>query len=273
MPSRYAYGTTPDIQALMQALLEQERNTRAGTVPSSDAFNRSLPRSGELEREAGMLGEMDRRYLQSREDDRKRRGLVSDAQAKSSVRDFETRTGVAEEPAVRKIRRFTDSATATDPDAALSVPQKAMLDPRVLAAKIDAGADVDKAKAGQQDADASRQELIRLAQELTDSPYLNANVGPLDEWLPTVRGGSRDFQAKAQRVRDLLSLEARSKMKGQGQISDFEGRMLANSQTSLNRGTDEASFKAELARIIAEQKKRGASSGVRRYNPATGMVE
>lgn len=290
MPSRSRYGGTPDYDLLRLALLEQEQNQRPGRAPSSlsmNAYLGELPDTFEQSREADTLSEMDRRYFQSREDDRKRRGAVDDAKALASVRDFQTRGNVAEETSpstVRTIRRFGDGDQFTDPDAARSARQIALDDPRAIAAtqpkpltpaqisaadKAKAAAE-DKAK-GDQESVATRDEIIRLANEIKTSGRLNANVGVVDEWLPTVRGDSKDFQRKVERLRDLLSLEARSKLKGQGAVSDFEGRMLANSQSALSRGTDEGSFISELDRIIEQQQKK--TSGVRRYNPATGRVE
>lgn len=174
-----------------------------------------------------------------------------------------TRTAdpLSDAPQPRAIRKFTDSGGFADPDAAMSAPQRAMLNPGVIAAGLSADSRVAVAEGKAADKTAAdvatkakqnenRQEITRLARKLHDSDYLNANVGPLDSLMPTVRGGSREFQADAQRLKDLLALENRSQLKGQGAVSDFEGRMLANAGTSLNMATDEESFKRELDRII-----------------------
>lgn len=295
----------PDYELLRQALAEQAINARTvGRAPSAIAMNAYLadgiPLSNEQQREAFTLDEMDRRTAQSLEDDRKRRGLLDAAEAGAAVRGFETRRGVVEEgglidsPSPRKIRlaadeprqirRFGTSDTMADPDAGASAREKARRDPRVLAEETRAAADlaVANAKAGAGDAAAAakadeenktRDEIIRLAEEIRDSSALNRNVGPLDSWIPTMRGSSRDFESKAQRLRDLLALEARGKLKGQGAVSDFEGKMLANSQTSLRQDTDEGAFRAELDRIIGDQRSKRAASGVKRFNPETRRLE
>ena len=147
MPSRSTRRGTPDYDLLRLALLEQEQNTQPGRTPSAlsmNAYLGGMPETYEQGRESDMLGEMDRRYYQSREDDRKRRGLVDDAKAQATVRGFQTRTGVEEgesaypsdTPAtgVRTIRRFGSNATPVDPDAAMGAEERARLDPRVLAA-------------------------------------------------------------------------------------------------------------------------------------------
>ena len=290
MPTRTtANARRPDLDLLRMALLEQEGNTQPGRVPSGMAMNAYLaemPETFEQGREADILGEMDRRYYQSREDDRKRRGAVEDAKALASVRDFQTRTGVedqsvlADSPmpgAVRTIRRFGDSSKPTDSDAARSARQVALDDPRVLAAAADAGtrpnpgqAATDKAALKAKEKAETNVEIARLANELRTSPALNRNVGPLDEWIPTMRGDSKEFEAKVQRLKDLLALEARTKLEGQGAVSDFEGKMIANSTSALRLGTDEQSFRDELDRIIGQANK---TSGVRRFNPTTGQLD
>lgn len=55
--------------------------------------------------------------------------------------------------------------------------------------------------------------------------------------------------SQIQQVKDKLSLAARGQLKGQGQISNFEGLMLSNAQTSLKTGMDPASARQELINI------------------------
>lgn len=293
MPRRPYNDRDEDVNLLRMALMEQAANTQPGRVPSGIAHNAylgSIPRTFEQEREGDILGEADRRYYQNREDERARASKVDDLEAAATMRNFETRKGVKEDAGtlagspspdgMRTIRRFTQNATPTDADAAASAREKAMRDPRVLVEEARAKGDIDainaKADAAMpvdtSEADATREEIIRLATEIKNHGALNANVGPLDDVLPTVWGDSRDFQSKATRLRDLLALEARSKLKGQGAVSDFEGKMLANSQTSLRTNTDEGSFKSELDRIIEDQKRK-ATAGVKWFNPKTQKVE
>ena len=159
MPSRSTRRGTPDYDLLRLALLEQEQNTQPGRTPSAlsmNAYLGGMPETYEQGRQADMLGEMDRRYFQSREDDRKRRGLVDDAKAQATVRGFQTRTGVEEGesaypsavPAtgVRTIRRFGDSSKPIDADAARSARQVALDDPRVLAAEASGRSAIEAAR-------------------------------------------------------------------------------------------------------------------------------
>ncbi len=50
-------------------------------------------------------------------------------------------------------------------------------------------------------------------------------------------------------MKGLLKLENRQKLKGQGQISDFEGKILADASTALGRNLSENAFKDELIKI------------------------
>ena len=285
-----------DLNLLRMALLEGSANALPGRAPSGIAHNAylaSIQATYEQAREANIINEGDRRYFANREGDRARQSKVDDMEALATMRNFETRRGVKEDggtlagspspDGVRTIRRFTQSGAPTDADTAASATQKAMRDPRVLAEQVRNEGDLAEINARPKpvqpdtgEADATRDEIIRLAEEIKDSGYLDANVGPLDNssWnpIPTMRGGSKDFQAKAERLRSLLSLEARGKLKGQGAVSDFEGKMLRDSQSSLNLSVDEGSFRNELDRIIKEQQKKG-TGGVRRFNPATGNLE
>jgi hypothetical protein len=161
------------------ALMEQNANTQPGRLPSGIAHNAylgSIPRTFEQEREGDILGEMDRRFAQSREDDRKRQSVIDDAEGAATIRNFETRRGVrdadapqrtikpftaenfgpmashgpapaesatAPEPPMRTIRRFTSEGTKpVDPDAAMGARDRSRLDPRVMAAEAQAAGDV-----------------------------------------------------------------------------------------------------------------------------------
>lgn len=274
------HESSESVELLRLALAEQEMNRRPGRVPTAmalNAYSAVRPLTREQQREADALDEMDQRYFADREATRQRSQQLDDAEGAAAVRTFQRRRDAADEfgpqpeGEPRKIRRFGTSDVFTDPDAAMSDAGRAAIDPRVLAANatMQGRLAIEGAKLGAKEAEksaeqkrlddeatATRSEIIRLAEELKSSPYLRANVGPLDQYLPTVRGGSKDFQAKADRLRNLLSLEARSKIKGQGQISDFEGKMLKSSQTALDLATDEGSFVGELDRIIEEQRRR-----------------
>lgn len=80
--------------------------------------------------------------------------------------------------------------------------------------------------------------------------------------------------ADVQQIRDILSLAARGQLKGQGQISDFEGRMLANSQTALNSNLNSADAKQALVNVRgAITTSSGGSVLVAITDPKTGETK
>lgn len=55
--------------------------------------------------------------------------------------------------------------------------------------------------------------------------------------------------AQIQQIKDQISLTAREKLKGQGQISNYEGLMLANAQTALRIGMNPTDARQELINV------------------------
>lgn len=285
MPSRYGYGygTTPDIQALMQALLEQERNTRAGTVPSSDAFNRSLPRSGELEREAGLLAGMDKRWQDSREDERKRQSIIENQKAGATLRNFETRTGVAEEePAfpsdspstVRSIRRFSNSDKFTDPESAMTTEQRSRLDPRVIAEQERSRGDIEAARikasgTGNKPSDASatyamdtaKRTIQAIDEVLPDVNWKTAGaIGSVAKFIGGTEASdvSADLSSVASNVafNALRAMRDASKTGGAlGQVSDKEIDFLTSVEGSIRQNQSPENLRKNL-KLIRESQQR-----------------
>jgi hypothetical protein len=259
---------------LLQALLEQERNdTSPGQVPSGLAMNAyagSIPLTREQSREAGILGEADRRYLQNREDERKRMGAMEDAKAEASIRGFETRRGVAEgvgtledSPApgqMRTIRRFGTSSQAVDPEAAMTPEQKAKLDPRVLAAEVAAQADRDvagmKAKpAGSSYSSEKNRRTINAVQDLTKRvSEWTTGYGSLLSSVP--RSDARNFAADLDTLKgqvafgELQAMRDASKTGGAlGQVAIRELDLLQSSLGALDQGQSPANMLKNLRQI------------------------
>lgn len=82
---------------------------------------------------------------------------------------------------------------------------------------------------------------------------LSRDLGPVTGFLKLrakIPGTeAKGTQREIERLKAMLSLENREKMKGTGQISDFESRMLADAATSLDQDMSESDFKRELVRI------------------------
>lgn len=97
----------------------------------------------------------------------------------------------------------------------------------------------------------SRSEVYDLANELMNDPALSQAAGPLDAILPTIRPSTRDFENRLSRLKNLLTFENRSKLKGQGAISDAETRMLEQAASALDLRAGDQNVKKELQRIMS----------------------
>ena len=229
------------------------------------------PETFEQGREADTLGEMDRRYFQSREDDRKRRGLVDDAKAQATVRSFQTRSGVSEEPGlelpsvgpIRTIRRFGNSNKPVDPDAAMSAEEKARLDPRVLAAETSAAGDLAAArlKTSPQGGRPSKystergRRIVQSVQDLTKRVSgWTAGYGSLLSAIPETQ--ALDFDADLETLKsniatgELTAMREASKTGGAlGNVSDRELSRLEAALGSLNTKQSPANLLKNLRQI------------------------
>lgn len=84
------------------------------------------------------------------------------------------------------------------------------------------------------------QENADLAKELLGLNYESiTGIRGIKTRIPGFGGEFTKAKAVAQNLVDKISLENRSQLKGQGQISDFEGRMLANASSLLSSAKKE----------------------------------
>ena len=96
---------------------------------------------------------------------------------------------------------------------------------------------------------AEKQNLIGLVDQA-----LTTNLGPVSGiggafGITTKFGEGLNTKALIDQIKGSLTLEAREKLKGQGQISDAETQMLANSVSKLQYGMTEDALKRELGEI------------------------
>lgn len=309
MPRRQ-YGASDDYNLLRLALLEQDRsdpNSNAfspGRTPSGIAMNAylgSIPRTFEQEREGGIIDEMDRRTSQNMEDARKRQSLLDDLEAGASMRNFQTRTGVREsgqpkaftpdnfkpmashgptpepEPIQpRTIRRFTSEGTKPiDPDAAMSLRDRAKLDPRVLAeeARTKGAIAIANAKAAstpQQQTPYSDERAFRNLQSIRD---LTGRVGMMTagpgSMLSAIPGtDARDFAADLGTLKaniafgELAAMREASKTGGAlGAVSEKEMALLEAALGALDAGQSPANLQKNLRQV---------EESVNRWNAARG---
>lgn len=96
----------------------------------------------------------------------------------------------------------------------------------------------------------TRAQVRDLAQGLLDDPSLEAITGLVDALTPDVRPGSVDAAARLKQLLGQLALGERGKMKGQGQISDFEGKLLANAVSAIDRRAGAANVRTHLQEIV-----------------------
>lgn len=129
----------------------------------------------------------------------------------------------------------------------------------------------------QQKATDTKQETLNLVDEI-----LGSDLGPvtgllqLRSAIPGTK--AKTTAAKIDQLKSQLSLDKRSMLKGSGQISDFESKMLEKSVAALDRNMSETDFKKELENI--KRLLGGASAGtegqrvkVKLQNGQTGTVD
>lgn len=78
------------------------------------------------------------------------------------------------------------------------------------------------------------QDVKSLVDKARSSKVIKNYYGAVAGRTPPVRQETLDLQADIERIISLASLAARGELKGQGPVSDFEGRLLANAQTVLS---------------------------------------
>lgn len=92
---------------------------------------------------------------------------------------------------------------------------------------------------------------INLINSLLGNTALSDITGTIEQFRPTLLLGAKGNLAKNQydQVKGMLSLENRSKLKGQGAVSDFEGRVLESAASSLGRNLSNSDFIKQLKQI------------------------
>jgi hypothetical protein len=107
-----------------------------------------------------------------------------------------------------------------------------------------------------------RSEVRDLAQSLLDDPELSGITGPVQGRRDTFFTGTAvDAKKRLDQLVGKLSLESRGKMKGQGQISDFEGRLLANAVSAIDRAAGPEIVKKHLQAVVDAFKGDAPSDG------------
>jgi len=108
------------------------------------------------------------------------------------------------------------------------------------------------AKVAQTAANDTATGTINLVNSLINNPGVNKISGIIQGGLKLGNlGGANAQLARNQynQIKGLLSLENRSKLKGQGAVSDFEGKMLESASSSLGRNLSDEEFVRQLKQV------------------------
>ena len=90
-------------------------------------------------------------------------------------------------------------------------------------------------------------EVVALIDELKNDPALDGAVGPISAKLPTLRGGSADFEAKFNNLIAKIAIENLNLLKGP--MSDKDIQFIKEQPAALNLGMSEEGLKKELNKL------------------------
>jgi len=121
----------------------------------------------------------------------------------------------------------------------------------------------DQSFVNQGQVDAQKQDLLSLVKNAASGDLGVISGAWGRSGLGTLWGEGLETKNLVDQIKNKLTVEAREKLRGQGQISDKETEMLANSVAKLQPGMTEAGLKKELQEIqnILEGKYRYADAG------------
>ncbi len=102
--------------------------------------------------------------------------------------------------------------------------------------------------------------LYNSIKELTDSTSLSNAVGPLSNRLPTLKGGTADFETYFNNLKSLLTLDNMKLMKGV--LSDSDMKVITSAAAPLDLKMSEGAFRRELNKIKTTVESALAKSGL-----------
>jgi NADH dehydrogenase/NADH:ubiquinone oxidoreductase subunit G len=118
------------------------------------------------------------------------------------------------------------------------------------------------------------QAAAKRLEELVQHPGFENIYGSFEGVMPTVKQESVNAEAIRQNVTDILTLAARGQLKGQGQITEGETRMLRDAQSILsNPRIDEKTAMQEAGRVLTYLKSKGANVDDQLINQLTGQQQ
>ncbi len=117
---------------------------------------------------------------------------------------------------------------------------------------------------------------MNIINQLINNPSVGAISGSVGQYKPSLILGQGGNLAKNQyeQIKGMLALENRSKLKGQGAVSDFEGKTLESAASSLGRNLGDAEFVNQLKQIRgAIATSHGLPADVLMKDPKTGEFQ
>jgi len=164
-------------------------------------------------------------YQQARQAAQERAGQAQEAQAAAAQRAQEANATREE------IARMAQSGQQESRDIRNQLVEMRVNTEREKAAEKKRANELQNAGVAQ-----GRARIRDLASGLLADPALDSITGPVEGRRDTfLQGKNVDALRRLQQLVNSLSIEERSKLKGQGQISDFEGRMLASAVSAIDR--------------------------------------
>lgn len=94
-------------------------------------------------------------------------------------------------------------------------------------------------------------DAIAQTDAILKHPSLQSAVGPIAGRLPSITGGSRDFDERVEQLKGQAFLAARQALKGGGQITDFEGARAEAALVRASQAKSPADFKKALEEFKA----------------------
>lgn len=257
----------------LEAKLSRLQAARTSALASSKF---SLERADKRAASEASSATEERRFQTERKDVKINQDLAQknfDERQFQSDRTFAENTRQFGEEFALKEKQIEQSKAAADRSFSLSVSKfnedkrqfgvEAAIDNRKLA--------IEEAKLSPETNSESLMNF-ELVNDILDSPDLDAITGfkGPSAFLPK----TAIVRNQVKQLRGLLSLESRQKLKGQGQISDFEGRMLAEAATILDTNLSNEDFSTVLKQIRgAFANAAGLAAEVTVSNPKTGKTD
>lgn len=115
---------------------------------------------------------------------------------------------------------------------------------------------------------------VNIINTLLDNPSLDRLSGSIDKIVGGNFGKAATAKNQFNQLKGILSLENRGKLKGQGAVSDFEGKTLDRAASALGRNLSDVEFKKQLKQVKGTiLTSHGLQAPVLLVDPRTGQSQ